>query len=95
MPGWMEECETEVAEGEATECAVFPALNQAGGCLNVTSQSRRLWRMLVEARGGAIYFSVARSFSGKQIMQKQEAGGEWVRERTNGSSGELRDMTED
>jgi len=74
MPGWKEECKTEVAPGETTECAVSSVLNQPGRCLSITSQGRRLWRVLVEA-GWAIYFSVARSFSGKRIIQKQQAGG--------------------
>lgn len=94
MSGWKEECETELAEGEATECAVSPALNQAGGCLNITSQRRRLWRMLVEVSKGEIYFSIARSFSGKKIMQKQRAGEGWARERRNDSSRELRGVTD-
>lgn len=81
----------EAEEGEARECAVSPALNQAGKCLNITSQRRRLWRMLVEA----IYFSIARSFSGKRTMQMQQArGGGWIRERRNDRSRELRGMTE-
>lgn len=47
VPRWKEQHETEVAEGEATVCAVSFALNQVGGRINIPVQSRRLWRMQV------------------------------------------------
>lgn len=91
MPRWKEQHETEVAEGEATVCAVSLALNHVGGCINITAQRRRSEDAGME---GTIYFSVVRSCGGKRMMHIQQAGKGQVRERRNSSNRELWGMTE-
>lgn len=85
-PGWKEESETEVAEGEATKCfrAVSPALNQAGGCINITSKRRRLGRMLVEVTGGWFILVMLEVLEGKWLCRSSrlEEDGSEKREMT-------------